>query len=267
MITLCQCGCGEETKLSGKSQYARGHHVRQKAWPEVLFDLIESPHGTCIIWQGSKNEAFRVRRRIYITQVGMPSREAVPNVLCGNLDCVNPQHVTYLTQVERFWSKIAVDKDDECWLWMASRNEDGYGQSGRFQVGGYIFYSAHRVAFFLKYGKRPSILRHVCDNPPCCNPSHLLDGTHADNVADMDYKGRRGTAKGEFNGRRLHPERWPRSEGWAQSKLNADQVREIRLAAANGKRGVNRRLARQFNVTETTICDIIKNRTWREVTR
>lgn len=50
----------------------------------------------------------------------------------------------------------------------------------------------HRVAWELANGPIPEgvIVCHHCDNPPCCEPTHLFLGTDADNVADMISKGR-----------------------------------------------------------------------------
>ena len=52
---------------------------------------------------------------------------------------------------------------------------------------------AHRYGFKLAKGSiMPGMLiRHTCDNPPCQNPAHLLEGTHVDSMRDMDSRGRR----------------------------------------------------------------------------
>jgi hypothetical protein len=93
--------------------------------------------------------------------------------------------------VERFWGKIQVLSPDECWDWLYSTNKDGYGNFW-FQ-GSNV--NSHRVAWILTFGPIPNGLDilHKCDNPPCCNPSHLFLGTHEDNMRDMGEKGRANT--------------------------------------------------------------------------
>jgi transcriptional regulator len=48
------------------------------------------------------------------------------------------------------------------------------------------------VVFYVVHGRLPQTSRHTCDNPPCNRPSHIIDGTQVDNIADMDSRGRRG---------------------------------------------------------------------------
>jgi hypothetical protein len=86
---------------------------------------------------------------------------------------------------DRFWDKVAIGAPDECWPWQA--NIDGWGY-GTIRGDGKIERS-NRVAFFLTHGYWPNVCRHTCDNPPCCNPKHLLDGTHADNSLDRSVRG------------------------------------------------------------------------------
>jgi uncharacterized protein (DUF433 family) len=85
-------------------------------------------------------------------------------------------------RTETFWSRVEKGGVDDCWPWAARRGPQGYGA---FRIDGKDR-RAHRVAYQLSRGPIPDglLVRHTCDNPPCCNPNHLLLGTHADNVAD-----------------------------------------------------------------------------------
>ncbi len=96
--------------------------------------------------------------------------------------------------VVRFWSYVETGDLEECWLWRAGKATDGYGS---FSMGGKP-YPASRVAYMLAHGPIPDglIVRHRCDNPPCCNPRHLLTGTHRDNAMDRAIRGRTNNGRG-----------------------------------------------------------------------
>lgn len=86
---------------------------------------------------------------------------------------------------------VEVDKNG-CWNCIShSQHPDGYV---------YVYsldrkIKLHKRVLEIKIG-RPlkvdcdELTRHTCDNPQCCNPDHLLIGTHQDNVDDMIARGR-----------------------------------------------------------------------------
>lgn len=88
---------------------------------------------------------------------------------------------------DKFWSKVDIRGDDECWPWTGAIGTQGYGI---FYQGKQLY--AHRVANELSLGSIPRglIILHRCDNRVCCNPAHHIRGTRRDNALDRDEKSR-----------------------------------------------------------------------------
>ena len=102
---------------------------------------------------------------------------------------------------DNFWAHVEVKGPDDCWEWQRSRTRDGYGT---LKVDAKRTTTAHRYAFFLTHGREPDgDGMHTCDNPSCCNPAHIVDGTTSENMRDMVRKGRNTivSLRGERSGR------------------------------------------------------------------
>jgi len=147
---------------------------------------------------------------------------------------------------ERFWEKVNVRDDDECWEWLATKNQDGYGTFSLFKKDR----KSHRVSWTLHYGDIPEGLCvcHHCDNPSCVNPNHLFLGTHRDNINDREKKGRNKLplCKGEDHG---------------ISKLKCDDVKKIRKLYKTGDYSQSE-LGKLFGVSQTNISQIVRRLIW-----
>jgi len=157
----------------------------------------------------------------------------------------NNTHRARASAEDRFWDGVdqspGQGPSGDCWEWTKGRVEQGYG---RLSVGlGEV--RAHRLSFEIAFGPIPEGLMvcHHCDNPPCCNPSHLFVGTNTDNMADMATKGR------SLQGTRHH-----------KAKLTDDDVRAIRADCR-----MQIEIAPAYGVTQGLIGMIKRGEVWKHL--
>lgn len=147
----------------------------------------------------------------------------------------------------RFWSQVEVGEDNECWKWTGYVGGGGRSKTGlpRFMLKkNYSPINAYRVAYALYHQQQLddiSLIMHACDNPVCCNPHHLKEGTQKENMADCKAKGR------IMNG---------------TTKLTKDDVAAIRDLSKNGIN--NTQIAKLYPVGRTSISRIISGTRWAD---
>jgi len=134
-----------------------------------------------------------------------------------------------------------------CWEWTGGKISTGYGLAW---TNGGSRVLAHRLSYTLNCGPIPYGMQvlHKCDNPACVKPAHLFLGTQADNVADMEQKGRdhKVGRHGEDNN---------------GAKIDAATVRAIRASSL-----VAREAATHFGVSKSLVHAIRQRRLWAHIT-
>lgn len=91
--------------------------------------------------------------------------------------------------------------DNGCWEFLPYRKRTGQFKKNRYTgektaekkyptltVNGKDWH-IHRLSWAIHNGGTEKLIKgmvicHKCDNPPCCNPDHLYQGTFKDNRAD-----------------------------------------------------------------------------------
>lgn len=86
--------------------------------------------------------------------------------------------------MREFWENVQIGGLEDCWIWMKGKDGHGYGAFKRQK--------AHRIAYTIAKGAIPEGLHilHKCNEPSCCNPTHLRAGTHAENMQQAYKEGR-----------------------------------------------------------------------------
>lgn len=148
---------------------------------------------------------------------------------------------------ERYASQIMPEPNSGCWLWIGSRTSSGYGN---IRIGDRNTY-AHRLAYEAANGTGSaagSVIRHKCDTPCCCNPDHLVSGTHKDNSRDAWSRGRMRPTFGERSGRAV--------------LSDADVVAARDLARSGHPLNF---IANKYSASRNTIEAAIRGQTWKHL--
>ena len=167
---------------------------------------------------------------------GMTSDPDAPRVELVSLDdliaCAPTKRIA-----RRFSTCVDADGADGCWVWTAAHAHNGYGVITHNRKQRRL----HRFVFELVKGPIPQglVVAHWCDNRPCVNPAHLEAMTQRENLLHMVRRGR------------------------ARTKLDDDQVREIRRRYALGES--MRSLEKDFPVTRSTIHLVVQRRRYSHV--
>jgi hypothetical protein len=185
-----------------------------------------SPFGFCECGCGQKTTVAEKTDRTYGRVKGQPVR-----FVLGHATRAKPEDLT--RQEDR-------GHDTPCWIFQRHIDMGGYGVLQR--NGKKI--KAHRYFYEQTHGPVPSglTLDHLCAVPACVNPGHLEPVTMQENIKRRNERiGRHPVAK-----------LWP----W--------QVRAIRRAHEEADL-TTVQLGRAFGVNASTITQLLRRETWKEV--
>lgn len=148
----------------------------------------------------------------------------------------------------RFWTKVDTSGGPKaCWPWLGARmpETDGHagphGGYGRLSVqssdGEKFVEYTHRIVFVM-FNAEPigeQWVLHICDNPRCCNPTHIYLGDAKQNARDREQRQRR---------RRI-------------ANLSKDQQSEICQRYVSGE--LYRDIAAHFGTTNRTVTSVLRS--------
>lgn len=173
-------------------------------------------------------------------------------VRCGNKFVHRPgEHGPHCSLRCRFFAKVdpvgptLIPELGPCHTWTGARLVDGRGE---IRVRGETI-TASRMAWFLEHGEWPvQFVLHRCDggSTGCVRPSHLYEGTQADNTRDKILRNR-----------------IPRGTQLPQARIDEAQVVAIRGAVASG--APIGEVAARFGISRRHVRSVVSRNRWAHV--
>jgi hypothetical protein len=142
--------------------------------------------------------------------------------------------------IERFHSKYLINDETGCWEWKKPNLYHGYGE---IRIKGKTI-KAHQFSYQHYNGPLVEglIICHNCFNKKCVRPDHLRQDTLSSNSLDNVLENKQG-----------------------KQILTIENVIEIKKSLQFPYRGIQRDLAKKYNVLNQTINEIKMGRNWSHI--
>lgn len=220
----------------------------------LLKENFEKPYNELMLLFPERTKKSIIHR---INKLGLPREKKEQNYI--NIDEIyntynKDELVIYKSAKETTKDIICLKKsniyvESDCHIVISHhKDKDGYAEMRFDNKRGKI--RIHRFIFetFKEKIKDGNVIRHMCNNPSCCNPEHLKQGTYQDNSNDMIAAGRTLYQKGSKN---------------HASKLTEEEVYNIKKLYKDGMRVKD--IVKKFGYKRTTVNNIVYEYQWKHV--
>lgn len=196
---------------------------------------------------GQKFGISRERVRQIINAMGYQPRRSTA---INTQETLKKDRLFRVSTEDLFWGCVDIQEPDKCWHWKEGKTEQGYGMAAfGYQNKVLCLRYSHRIAYALANKKIPKLhVLHSCDNPPCCNPNHLREGTPAENMQD------RHTRRFDYWYKRLLESQAQRTS----YKYTESQIKQMVKLKSEGNSLVW--ISKEMNIPYTTLTCIMKGK-------
>ena len=148
-----------------------------------------------------------------------------------------------MPQLERIMKRVT-KRDDGCWEWIGKSRTGLFNEYGGTRLSGRMM-STHRAVWILIKKSVPKDLLHQCPMKLCCNPDHLREGTHRENI--MEAITARGKPWGVCK---------PAGDDHPARKVSLKDEEAINKRYLAGEK--QRVIASKYGITQARVCQINK---------